>query len=103
MLEMNEVTKMTNTIHTNLSTDELIDIALARKEGVLAANKAFTVTTGARTGRSPKDRFVVKDELTSLTVDWNTINQPFSPEKFAALWERAAAHLASLPMFIIAN
>lgn len=97
MLEMNEVTEMRNTIHTNLSTDELINIALARKEGILAANKAFTVTTGARTGRSPKDRFVVKDALTSSTVDWNTINQPFSPEKFTALWERAAVHLASLP------
>lgn len=80
-------------IYTNLSASELIDIALARKEGVLAANGALNVTTGLRTGRSPQDRFIVKDNLTEKTVDWNTINQPFAPEKFEALWQRAKDYL----------
>ena len=53
--------KMKNTILSNLSASELVDIALERKEGVLASNQALNVTTGVRTGRSPKDRFIVKD------------------------------------------
>lgn len=84
---------MTHKKYINLSTSELVNLALARKEGVLAANQALTVTTGARTGRSPKDRFIVKDTLTENTVDWNTINQPISTEKFFALWQRASDYL----------
>jgi len=84
---------MANTNYTNLSSSELIDLAIARKEGKLAANQALTVTTGARTGRSPKDRFIVKDKLTDTAVDWNSINQAITPEKFVALWQLAAAYL----------
>lgn len=82
-----------NKTYTNLSAAELVDMALTRKEGVLAANQALTVTTGPRTGRSPKDRFIVKDAMTETTVDWNTINQPIASEKFTALWQRAANYL----------
>ncbi|MES2217448.1 MAG: phosphoenolpyruvate carboxykinase [Pseudomonadota bacterium] len=84
---------ITTKIHHNLSAAELINMALASEEGVLASNQALAVTTGARTGRSPKDRFIVKDDLTATTVDWNSINQPISPDKFQALWDRALAHL----------
>ncbi len=80
-------------IYTNLSASELVDIALARKEGILTSNQALTVNTGARTGRSPKDRFIVKDDITNHTVDWNVINQPISSEKFNALWQRAEKYL----------
>jgi phosphoenolpyruvate carboxykinase (ATP) len=80
-------------IYSNLSAEELIDLALARGEGMLAHNKALVVTTGKRTGRSPKDRFIVKDAITTSTVDWNTINQSLSTEKFNALWARAEEHL----------
>ncbi len=85
--------KSNNKAYINLSPSELVDIALARNEGVLAANQALTVTTGPRTGRSPKDRFIVKDAITEKEVDWNTINQPISPEKFEALWQRANDYL----------
>jgi len=96
MLELNEVTTINRMAYTNLSTKELVDMALARKEGVLAANHAFNVSTGARTGRSPKDRFIVKDAITATTVDWNLINQPIDPVKFTALWQRAEAYLKTL-------
>jgi len=79
----------------NLSLEELVKAALARHEGELASNQALVVTTGARTGRSPKDRFIVKDEMTATEVDWNTINQPIEPEKFNHLWQKALAYLAS--------
>ncbi len=92
MAESNNRVKK-NKIYMNLSASELVDISLARQEGVLAANKALTVTTGIRTGRSPKDRFIVKDPITDHDVDWNTINQPIAPEKFDALWHRAEQYL----------
>lgn len=93
MIELEDATMINHTTYTNLSTKELIDMALARKEGVLAANQALNVATGKRTGRSPKDRFIVKDAVTEKTVDWNAINQPFSPDKFTALWQRAENYL----------
>lgn len=91
MTATNEIT--TNKIYLNLSASELVDIAIARKEGELAANQALNVTTGPRTGRSPKDRFIVKDAMTETTVDWNTINQSFDSDKFDSLWQRASHYL----------
>ncbi|MEO8965480.1 MAG: phosphoenolpyruvate carboxykinase [Gammaproteobacteria bacterium] len=84
-------------IYTNLSASELVKMTLANKEGELASNQALNVTTGKRTGRSPKDRFIVQDNLTAQAVDWNTINQPISPDKFDALWQRAEEYLAQQP------
>lgn len=78
-------------VHLNLKIQELVKMALARKEGELAANQALNVLTGARTGRSPQDRFIVKDAVTEERVDWNAINQPISSEKFDALWQRVEA------------
>lgn len=80
-------------IHSQLNRDELVSHALRRNEGVIAKNGALTVLTGSRTGRSPKDRFIVKDAHTENTVDWGAINQPISLEVFHQLWEKARAHM----------
>jgi phosphoenolpyruvate carboxykinase (ATP) len=93
MMHPEEKTMINKKIFMNLSASELVNMALARKEGILAANQALAVTTGARTGRSPKDRFIVKDAATEKVVDWNTINQAIAPEKFTALWLRAQDYL----------
>jgi len=93
MMTQDDKVTAKNKVYTNLSASELVNMALSRKEGVLAANQAFNATTGPRTGRSPKDRFIVIDAVTEKTVDWNTINQPISPEKFNALWQRAERYL----------
>lgn len=79
--------------YLDLTTEELVTLALARNEGELSANKALTVNTGKRTGRSPKDRFIVKDSTTENTVAWGPINQSFSPEQFNALWNKVASYL----------
>jgi phosphoenolpyruvate carboxykinase (ATP) len=92
-MTLQDNTTVSNKIYLNLTAPELIDLALARKEGVLAANKALTVNTGLRTGRSPKDRFIVRDTITEKTVDWNTINQALPPERMQALWERAEQYI----------
>lgn len=81
--------------HVNLSIKELVDAALTRGEGELASNQALVVKTGLRTGRSPKDRFIVRDATTETQVDWNAINQAISTEKFNALWHKASDYLAT--------
>lgn len=80
----------------NLSVEELINKALARHEGEVASNGALVVKTGARTGRSPKDRFIVKDDITTDTVAWNATNQALSTETFNKLWQKAESYAADL-------
>lgn len=84
----------------DLSTDDLVQQALARNEGVLAANQALTVRTGVRTGRSPQDRFIVKDAQTAIDVAWGAVNQAFSEEHFDALWTRTVDFLKSRETFV---
>lgn len=90
-------------IYNNLSREELLAIALSRGEGVLASNKALAVQTGLRTGRSPKDRFIVKDAITENAVDWNAINQPIDPDCFDRLWRRAEDYLKTRDSLFTAN
>ena len=52
----------------NIPIDNLIEIALNNKEGITASNGALIVTTGKRTGRSPKDRFIVEDSITEMSL-----------------------------------
>ncbi|MDB6062628.1 MAG: phosphoenolpyruvate carboxykinase [Verrucomicrobiaceae bacterium] len=89
------------TVYNDLSPAQLIEQGLARGEGVLADSGAFVVTTGKRTGRSPKDRFIVKDATTADTVDWGSVNQSIDPAKFDALWQRVEAHLLTKDQFIV--
>jgi phosphoenolpyruvate carboxykinase (ATP) len=79
--------------------EELTNISLDRGEGVLASNGALTVRTGNRTGRSPKDRFIVKDEITKNTVDWNNINQFMDPDTFNKLWNETEEYLSKKETF----
>jgi phosphoenolpyruvate carboxykinase (ATP) len=85
----------------DLSTDALIASAVERKEGVLAANGALSVTTGKRTGRSPKDKFIVREKNTEKSIDWNSpVNQPISEQHFHALWQRAVTYAEDIDLFI---
>ncbi len=86
-------------IQINLSVQELIAHSLAKGEGVLAKNGALTVVTGKRTGRSPKDRFIVKDSLTTNEIDWGAVNQPIANVHFEALWQRALDYLQDKPVY----
>ena len=61
-------------VHWNLDTDVLLDISIARNEGVLSAHGALVTETGERTGRSPNDKFIVEEESTSNDVNWGDVN-----------------------------
>lgn len=84
----------------NQPVAELLETALRRGEAQLAANGALTASTGACTGRSPRDKFIVDDALTHARVHWGRINQPFESERFEALLERVLAHLHPRDLFV---
>ena len=73
------------TIHPNLGTAQLVEQALANGEGRLAKNGPLVVETGAHTGRSAKDKFIVRDDTTENTVWWGKVNASMTPDHFAAL------------------
>lgn len=78
---------------TNPSREDLIKRATSNREGRLSDKAALVVETGKRTGRSPKDRFIVDDKTTHDTVDWGVVNQPVSPDVFDKLWAKTSAFL----------
>ncbi len=79
----------------NLNLPSLAEHVIHGNEGRLLANGAIAVRTGARTGRSPKDRFIVCDATTESSVDWGGINQRFDPEGFVRLWNRVSEFVSS--------
>jgi phosphoenolpyruvate carboxykinase (ATP) len=85
--------------HFNLSPAVLVEHSIRRNEAKLAANGALVGYTN-RTGRSPKDKFIVKDESTSHSVAWGAVNMPFEPEKFDALYARVMEHLRGRELFV---
>ena len=66
----------------NLTPAELVEDTILQGEGLLTDTGALAIDTGEFTGRSPKDRFIVEDELTKDTVWWGDINKGISPNKF---------------------
>ncbi len=92
MLELNAMNIGTHR-YERLPVEELIEHSLTRQEGVLAANQALVVSTGVRTGRSPRDRFIVEDDATRTRVDWGSVNQPIGGHIFDNLWQQALDYL----------
>ena len=91
------------TIFANLGTAPLVEHALANGEGILAKDGPLVVETGKHTGRSAKDKFIVRDALTDSTVWWGKTNVEMSPEHFAALKADFLAELAKRETLYVAD
>src|SRR5208282_734200 len=85
--------------HFNLPPAALVEHSIRRDEAKLAANGAIVGYTN-RTGRSPKDKFIVKDETTANRVAWGAVNAPLDSEKFDALYERMIEYLRGRELFV---
>ncbi len=90
----------TKAVHWNLSVPQLVEAAVARREGELTSVGAFATLTGKRSGRSAGDKFIVKDAQTEETVAWGNINQPISTETFNALRHKTIKHLNTQELFV---
>ena len=87
-------------IHWNTSVPALCEEIVRRNEGQLAQGGALVVRTGAHTGRSPRDRFLVRDSITEDHVVWSSINQPFDPVAFDVLHRHMLQYLAGKELFV---
>ena len=90
----------TGQVHWNLTAPLLFEHAVRRNEAMVAADGPLVARTGQHTGRSPNDKFVVKEPSSDAHVHWGKVNRPMSPAHFAALRADVVAHLASKDLFV---
>ncbi|GHA00094.1 phosphoenolpyruvate carboxykinase [ATP] [Novosphingobium arvoryzae] len=91
------------TIFANLGTAPLVEHAVRNGEGVLSKDGPLVVETGKHTGRSAKDKFIVRDGVTENTVWWGKTNVSMTPEQFAALKADFMAALAEKQTLYVAD
>ncbi len=87
-------------VHYQLSPSELSDQTVQRGEGVLNDTGALVIKTGEFTGRSPKDKFIVKDAITADTVHWNDFNIPIEEKYFDQLLHKVTAYLSEKEIWV---
>lgn len=98
-LEKHGFTNLSN-ISWNLTTAALYEQIIRRREGLVAHLGPIVVKTGHHTGRSPDDKFIVKEETTEDKVNWSVNNKPISVENFDALYARLQAYLQTREVFV---
>ncbi|CAN5820456.1 phosphoenolpyruvate carboxykinase (ATP) [soil metagenome] len=87
-------------VHWNLSPVQLYEEALRREEGRLAHMGGFAAVTAPHTGRSPNDKFIVREPSTEETVDWGKVNVAMTPEHYAGLRADVVSYLNGRELFV---
>ena len=87
-------------VNYQLSPAQLHERVIINKQGVESNTGALAITTGEFTGRSPKDRFIVNDQITKDLVWWGDINIPFSPLKFDLLYDKVTKYLSKKEIYV---
>jgi phosphoenolpyruvate carboxykinase (ATP) len=98
-LEAMGLTKL-NRIYWQLHTPQLYEAAIRREEGLVAHLGPLVTRTGDHTGRSPKDRFVVREATTKDDIWWGEVNKPFEEDQFDRLLEKVLAYLQNGTIFV---
>src|SRR6478672_3406779 len=86
-------------VRANLSTPELYEDAVRAGEGVIAAEGPLVVRTGKHTGRSPQDKFIVREPSSARKIWWGDVNHPIALEHYDRLRARLMAYLADRPVY----
>ncbi|HJW29996.1 MAG TPA: phosphoenolpyruvate carboxykinase [Saprospiraceae bacterium] len=92
--------KNTSAEYWNFSTASLIEEAIRRHEGVLAHRGPFVVRTGHHTGRSPNDKFIVKEQSSEGHIWWGKVNRPIDSSAFDRLFERLSSYIEGRELFV---
>ncbi|MFC5193924.1 phosphoenolpyruvate carboxykinase (ATP) [Bizionia hallyeonensis] len=87
-------------VQYQLSSEQLHKLTIEKGQGVEASSGALAVNTGEFTGRSPKDRFIVKDSITEDRVWWGNINIPFESDAFEKLYNKVTDYLSGKEVFV---
>ena len=89
-----------NIAYWNLGSAQLLEHAVRRHEGLFATGGAYVVGTGQFTGRSPTDKFIVRDETTEASVQWGPVNQPMAQASFDRLYAKVLAYWQGHDLFV---
>ena len=109
MVDNNQTTKKVSlntygilnaTVRYQLSPEQLQQETLEKSLGKMTTFGALAINTGEFTGRSPKDRFIVKDEITKNRIWWGDINIPFPVDKFDALYDKVVKYLSGKELYV---
>ena len=87
-------------VNYQLTAEQLQNDTISNGQGKLASSGALAINTGEFTGRSPMDRFIVKDDITNDKIWWGDINIPFSSEKFDKLYSKVTAYLSDNEIYV---
>lgn len=87
-------------IYYQFSAEKLHNEIIVRNQGKQTSTGAIAINTGEFTGRSPNDRFVVKDNVTKNDVWWSDINLPFNSKKFDSLYNKVINYLSNKEIFV---
>jgi phosphoenolpyruvate carboxykinase (ATP) len=87
-------------VYWNLGPSALIEETVRRGLGVLSAHGALVVDTGKHSGRSPNDKFIVKEPSSEGNIDWGKVNKPFDSAAFDRLHGRMLAYLQNRDLFV---
>jgi len=90
----------TDRVRWNLSTAALYEEAVRRHEGVIAAEGPLSCRTGQHTGRSPNDKFIVREPSSEREIAWGKVNRPMEPAHFDALHRDLLASLTDRELFV---
>jgi phosphoenolpyruvate carboxykinase (ATP) len=91
----------TDRVRWNLPSAALYEEAVRRQEGIIAAEGPLVCRTGQHTGRSPNDKFVVRESSSETLIDWGRVNRPMDPNQFDALHRDLLSSLTGKELFVL--
>jgi phosphoenolpyruvate carboxykinase (ATP) len=97
---LHEALKNLENVHYQLSPEELTEQTILRGQGTKSSTGALVINTGEFTGRCPKDKFIVKDEITAGSVNWNDFNLPIEEKYFDQIYNKMTAYLEQKEIWV---